>query len=214
MFSIGGDPVELGLVGSLNRPGGNVTGTTFFAAQLLQKQVGLLRELVPKATVLGFLVNPANPRAPADVSRVQAAARSVGLETQVVNAETERDVDTAFASLLRLHADALIVGGDALFSRAGTSIGALAARHAIPMICGTRKIVEAGGLMAYVASRTDAYRQNGIYTGRILKGEKPGDLPVVQPTKFEFVLNLKTAKTLGLEVPAKLLFTADAGVIE
>jgi putative ABC transport system substrate-binding protein len=208
VFSIGGDPVELGLVGSLNRPGGNVTGATFFAAQLLQKQIGLLHELVPKAAVLGFLVNPDNPRAPADVGRVQVAARSLGLETHVVNAATERDIDAAFASLAR-RADALIVGGDALSSRASTSIAALAVRHAIPMICGTREIAEAGGLMSYAASRTDAYRQNGIYVGRILKGEKPGDLPVMQPTKYELVFNLKSAKALGIEIPPRLLFTAD-----
>ena len=209
VFSIGGDPVELGLVGSLNRPGGNVTGATFFAAELLQKQIGLLHELVPKVAVLGFLVNSDNPRAPADVGRVQAAARNLGLETHVVNAATERDIDAAFASLARRGADALIVGGDALSSRASTSIAALAAHHAIPMICGTREIAEAGGLMSYAASRTDAYRQNGIYAGRILKGEKPGELPVMQPTKFELVINLKTAKTLGIEIPPRLLYTAD-----
>ena len=213
VFSIGGDPVELGLVGSLNRPGGNVTGATFFAAQLLQKQIGLLHELVPKAAVLGFLVNPDNPRAPADVGRVQAAARNLGLETHVVNAATERDIDAAFASLARRRADALVVGGDALSSRASASIAALAARHAIPMISGTREIAEAGGLMSYAASRTAAYRQSGIYAGRILKGEKPGDLPVMQPTKFELVINLKSAKALGIEIPPRLLFTAD-GVIE
>jgi len=209
VFSIGGDPIELGLVGSLNRPGGNVTGATFFAAQLLQKQIGLLHEVVPKAAVLGFLVNPDNPRAPTDVGRVQAAARSLGLETHIVNAATERDIDGAFASLARRRADALIVGGDALNSRASTRIAALAARHAIPMICGTREIAEAGGLISYAASRTDAYRQNGIYVGRILKGEKPGDLPVVQPAKFELVINLKSAKALGIEIAPKLLFTAD-----
>src|SRR5262245_61954505 len=209
VFSIGGDPVELGLVGSLNRPGGNVTGATFFAAELLQKQIGLLHELVPKASVLGCLVNSDNPRAPADVGRVQAPARNLGLETQIVNAVTERDIDAAFASLARRGADALIVGGDALASRASTSIAALAARHAMPMICGTREIAEAGGLISYAASRTDAYRQNGIYAGRILKGEKPGELPVIQPTKFELVINLKTAKTLGIEIPPRLLYTAD-----
>ena len=209
VFSVGGDPVELGLVGSLNRPGGNVTGVTFFAAQLLQKHVGLLRELVPKASVLGFLVNPDSPRTPADVSRVREAALSLGLETQVVNAATERDLDDAFANLLQHRADALVVGGDALFSRYSTSIARLAARHAMPTICGVRELAEAGVLMAYTASIPDAYRQNGIYVGRILKGEKPGDLPVLQPTKFEFIINLKAAKALGLEVPSKLLFTAD-----
>jgi putative ABC transport system substrate-binding protein len=185
VFSVGGDPVELGLVGSLNRPGGNVTGVTFFAAQLLQKQVGLLHELVPKASVLGFLVNPDNPRAPADVSRVREAARSLGLETHVVDVRAERDLEAAFASLLRQRADALLIGGDALFSRTSAAIAGLATRHAIPAICGTREIAEAGVLMAYTANLPDAYRQNGIYVGRILKGEKPGDLPVVQPAKFD-----------------------------
>jgi putative ABC transport system substrate-binding protein len=209
VFSIGGDPVEVGLVGSLNRPGGNITGATFFAAQLLQKQVGLLRELVPKAAVLGVLVNPNNPRTPADVSSVQAAARNLGLATHVVTAGAERDLELAFASLVQHHADALIVGGDALFARTSMSIARLSARHAIPAIVGAREIVEAGGLMTYGASQTEAYRQAGIYTGRILKGEKPGDLPVVQPTKFEFIINLRTAKALGLDVPDKLLALAD-----
>jgi putative tryptophan/tyrosine transport system substrate-binding protein len=209
VFSIGGDPVEVGLVDSLNRPGGNITGVTFFAAQLLQKQVGLLRELVPKAAVLGFLVNPSNPRAQADVTSVQAAARSLGLETHVVNAGTERDLDEAFASLVRRHADALIIGGDQFILRASTSIAALAARHAIPEIFASREYAEAGGVMTYGASVTDSFRQAGVYTGRILKGEKPGDLPVMQPTKFEFVINLKTAKALGLAIPPTLLATAD-----
>ena len=138
---------------------------------------------------------------PADVSRVREAARGLGLETHVVNARTERDLDAAFASLLRQHADALLIGGDALFSRASTTIATLATRHAIPAICGTREIAEAGVLMAYTANLPDAYRQNGIYVGRILKGAKPAHLPVMQPTKFEFVINLKTAKALGLPVP-------------
>jgi putative ABC transport system substrate-binding protein len=209
VFSVGGDPVEVGLVDALNRPGGNVTGVTFFAAQLLQKQVGLLRELVPKASVLGFLVNPDSPRMPADVTRVREAARSLGLDTHIVYATAERDLDAAFASLIQRHADALVVDGDALFSRFSTGIAALASRHGIPAICGTREIAEAGVLMAYAANRSDAYRQNGIYVARILKGEKPGDLPVLQPTKFEFVINLKVARALGIEVPPKLLFTAD-----
>jgi putative ABC transport system substrate-binding protein len=209
VFSVGGDPVELGLVTSLNRPGGNITGVTFFAAQLLQKQVGLLLELVPKASVLGFLVNPDNPRTSADVSRVLQAALSLHLEVHVASAATGRDLDEAFASLRQRRADALVVGGDALFSRYSTSIASLAARQAIPAICGTREIAGDGLLMAYTASRTDAYRQNGAYVARILHGEKPGDLPVLQPTKFELVINLKVARALGLEVPPKLLFTAD-----
>lgn len=209
VFSIGGDPIELGLVGSLNRPEGNVTGVTFFAAQLLQKQVGLLRELVPKAAVLGFLVNPDNPRRQADVASIEAAARSLSLKTYVVNAGTERDLDAAFASLVRAHADALIIGGDAFAFRARTSIAALAAHHALPAIFWSREYAQAGGLMTYGASVADAYRQAGVYAGRILKGEKPRDLPVMQPTKFEFVINLKTAKTLGLDFHPQLLARAD-----
>ena len=209
VFSIGGDPVELGLVGSLNRPGGNITGVTFFAAQLLQKQVGLLHELVPKAAVLGVLVNPNNPRARADAISVQLAARQLGLETHVVNAGTERDLDAAFASLARRQAGALIVGGDALFLRATAGIAVLAARHTIPAIFASREYVDAGGLMIYGASLTDSHRQAGIYAGRILKGEKPGELPVMQPTKFEFVINLKAAKAMGLAIPATLLALAN-----
>jgi ABC-type uncharacterized transport system substrate-binding protein len=209
VFSIGGNPVELGLVDSLNRPGGNITGVTFFAAQLLQKQVGLLRELVPKASVLGVLVNSSNPRAKADVASVQAAARSVALETHIVNAGTERDLDTAFASLVQRRVEALLIGGDPFILRACTEIAALTARHAIPAIFASREYAEAGGLMTYGASVTDAFRQAGVYTGRILKGEKPSDLPVMQPTKFEFVINLKTAKALGLAIPPTLLALAD-----
>ena len=209
VFSIGGDPVELGLVSSLNRPGGNITGATFFAAQLLQKQVGLLRELLPKAAVLGVLVNPNNPRAQADVSSVQAAARSLGFEVHAVNASTEHDLDTAFASLHRRRADALIICGDAFVLRASTGIAALAARHAVPAIFASREYAEAGGLMVYGASLTDSHRQAGIYAGRILKGEQPGDLPVMQPAKFEFVINLKAAKALGLAIPPTLLALAD-----
>ena len=209
VFSIGGDPIEVGLVSNLNRPGGNITGVTFFAAQLLQKHVGLLRELVPKAAVLGVLVNPGNPRTPADVTSAQAAARSLGLETHVVNAGTEREFDAAFASLIGVHADVLLIVGDAFLHRASASVARLAARHAIPAITWSRVYADAGGLMTYGASVSDSYRQAGVYTGRILKGEKPGDLPVMQPTKFELVLNLKTAKALGLAIPQTLLALAN-----
>jgi putative ABC transport system substrate-binding protein len=209
VFSIGGDPVELGLVSSLNRPGGNITGVTFFAAQLLQKKVGLLREVVSNAAVLGVLVNPNNPRAKADVASVRAAARSFGLETHIVNASTEGDLETAFASLAQRPAGALLVGEDPFMLRASASIAALAARNAIPSMFGAREYAEAGGLMTYGASTTDARRNAGIYAGRILKGEKPGDLPVLQPTKFEFVINLKTVKALGLDVPPGVLAIAD-----
>jgi ABC-type uncharacterized transport system substrate-binding protein len=209
VFSIGGDPIELGLVSSLNRPGGNITGVTFFAAHLLQKHVGLLRELLPRATVLGVLANPSNPRAQADVSSVQAAARAVSLGTHVVHAGAEPDLDAAFASLVRERADALLICGDAFALRARASIAALAVRHAIPSVFASREYVEAGGLMSYGASVAAAYRQAGIYTGRILKGEKARDLPVIQPSKFDFAINLKTAKALALIVPPTLLALAD-----
>jgi putative ABC transport system substrate-binding protein len=209
VFSIGGNPVELGLVSSLNRPSGNITGVTFFTAQLLQKEVGLLHELVPKAGVLGVLINPDNPRAKADVASVQEAARALRLETYVVNATTEHDLDDAFASFAQQHAGVLLVVGDPFLLRAIDKIATLAARHAIPAIQATRAFAEAGGLMAYGASLTDAHRQAGIYAGRILKGEKPGDLPVLQPSKFEFIINLKTAKAIGLDLPPSLLAIAD-----
>jgi putative ABC transport system substrate-binding protein len=209
VFSIGGDPVELGLVGSLNRPGGNITGVTFFAAQVLQKELGLLREVAPRAAVLGLLVNPDNPRAKADTSLVRGAAHDLGFETVVVSAKAPADLDSAFVSFAQQHADALTIAGDPFFLRASTSIAALAARHAIPGIFGARAFAEAGGLMTYGASQRESHHQAGIYAARILRGEKPGDLPVVQPTKFEFVINLKAAKTLGLTIPSGLLAIAD-----
>jgi putative ABC transport system substrate-binding protein len=209
VFSIGGDPVELGLVSNLRRPGGNITGVTFFADELLQKQVGLMRELVPKAVALGVLVNPDNPRHKADAVKVEAAAGPLGFATHVVSAGTELDLVSAFTTLAGRQVGALIVCGDAFFARAATGIAALAARHVIPAIMGTRDFVEVGGLMVYAADQTQAYHQNGIYAGRILKGEKAGDLPVMQPTKFELRINLKTAKAIGLTFPNTLLALAD-----
>ena len=178
VFSIGGDPVELGLVSSLNRPGGNITGVTFFAAQLLQKELGLLREVVPNATVVGALVNPSNPRSGVDASLVQEAARSVGLDTYIVSAGTQEGLDAAFAKSAQRRVDALIIAGDPFFLRARNGIAALAVRHAIPAIFGSGEFAQAGGLMAYGASLADAHRLAGIYAGRILRGEKAGDLPV------------------------------------
>ena len=208
VFSVGGDPVELGLVARLNRPGGNITGVTFFAAQLLQKQVGLLHDLVQGA-VFGVLINPDNPRHAADASQVQAAVRSLGLEFHVAKAGNERDLDAAFAGLVERNVRALVVAGDASFQRAATRIGALTQQHGIAAIFGSRELVDAGGLMTYSASLADAHRQAGVYTGRILKGEKPGDLPVMQPSKFELIINLKAAKALGIEVPLLLQQLAD-----
>ncbi len=209
VFSIGGDPVELGLVSNLRRPGGNITGVTFFADELLQKQMGLMRELVPKAVALGVLINPDNPRHKADAVKVEAAAGPLGFATHVVSAGTELDLVSAFTTLAGRQVGALIVCGDAFFARAATGIAALAARHVIPAIMGTRDFVEVGGLMVYAADQTQAYHQNGIYAGRILKGEKAGDLPVMQPTKFELLINLKTAKAIGLTFPNTLLALAN-----
>jgi putative ABC transport system substrate-binding protein len=209
VFGIGGDPVELGLVRNLRRPGGNITGVTFFADELLQKQVGLMRELVPKAVALGVLVNPDNPRHKSDAVKVEAAAGPLGFATHVVSAGTELDLVSAFTTLAGRQVGALIVCGDAFFARAATGIAALAARHVIPAIMGTRDFVEVGGLMVYAADQTQAYHQNGIYAGRILKGEKAGDLPVMQPTKFELLINLKTAKAIGLTFPNTLLALAN-----
>jgi putative ABC transport system substrate-binding protein len=209
VFSVGGDPVELGLVPNINRPGGNITGVTFFAKQLLQKQVGILHDLVPKASVLGVLINPDNWRHQADAGEVQAAARTLGFDVHIANAGSERDLDAAFASLVQRHARALVIAGDAFFFRVSTRLVALAEQHSVPAIFGSREFADAGGLMSYGASLADAHRQAGIYVGRILKGEKPGDLPVMQPSKFELVINLKAAKALGLDVPLHLQQLAD-----
>jgi putative ABC transport system substrate-binding protein len=209
VFNIGGDPVKFGLVSSFNRPGGNATGVSVLNVQLAQKRLELLRELVPAAAVVGHLVNPANPNSQSEASDLQVAARVLGLRIHVENASSERGIDAAFASFVQQRVNALFVGADSYFLNRRDQLAALAARHALPASYNSRDIVAAGGLMSYSTSQTDGYRQAGVYTGRILKGEKPADLPVIQPTKFEFVINLKTAKTLGLEVPAKLLALTD-----
>ena len=209
VFCVGGDPVELGLVASLNRPGGNITGTTFFASQLLQKRVGILHDLVPKATVLGVLINPDNPRHQADASEVQAAARMLGLDVHVARAGSEGELDAAFAGLPQHHARALVVAGDGFFQRVGAKIAALTEHYKVTAIFASREFPDAGGLMSYGASLADAHRQAGVYAGRILKGEKAGDLPVLQPSKFELVINLKAAKAIGLDVPLQLQQLAD-----
>jgi putative ABC transport system substrate-binding protein len=211
VFATGGDPVVDGLVNSLNRPGGNITGVSFLGSALGAKQLELLRQLVPKATVLAALVDPVriDPTAQIQLRNVQEAARSVGLQLRVLKASNEREIDAAFASLIQQRADALITGGGAFFFSRRNQISALAMRYAVPAIYPLRDFLAAGGLMSYGASNTDAYRQVGVYTGRILKGEKPAELPVLQPTKFELVINLTTAKVLGLEIPDKLLALAD-----
>jgi ABC-type uncharacterized transport system substrate-binding protein len=209
VFATGGDPVVDGLVNSLNRPGGNITGVSFLGAALGAKQLELLRQLVPKATLMAALVDRVRDPGEIQLRNVQEAARSVGLQLRVVKASNEREIDAAFASLIQQRADALISGGGAFFFSRRNQIIALAMRYAVPAIYPLRDFPAAGGLMSYGASNTDAYRQVGVYTGRILKGEKPAELPVMQPTKFELVINVKTAKALGLEVPDRLLALAD-----
>jgi putative tryptophan/tyrosine transport system substrate-binding protein len=209
IFITGGDPIKLGLVSGLNRPGGNATGVSFLVNQLAQKRLELLHQLVPAATAIGFLTNPANPLSQAEASDVQAAAQVLGLRAYAENASSERDIDAAFASFVRYRVNAIFVGADAYFVDRRDQVVALAARHALPASYGLPEQAAAGGLMSYGPSQTDVYRQAGVYTGRVLKGEKPSDLPVVQPTKFDLVINLKTAKTLGLAIPPNVLATAD-----
>jgi putative tryptophan/tyrosine transport system substrate-binding protein len=209
VFASGSDPVKDGLVASLSRPGGNVTGVHFFGAVLGAKRLELLRQLMPKATTMGVLVQPNIPNTEVERSDVLAAAQAVGQQLIVLDATSSRDIEAAFATFVQRGADALFVGGGAFMNSNRERLVALATRHKLPAIYAWREAVAAGGLMSYGTSQSDAYRQAGIYAGRILKGEKPGDLPVMLATKFELVLNLKTAKTLGLEVPDRLLALAD-----
>jgi putative ABC transport system substrate-binding protein len=210
VFVVGPDPVKLGLVRSLNRPGGNLTGVTFFAGgQLGVKRLEILAELVPKADVIGVLLDPNDRIFEAELPNVEAAGRALGRRVVVVKAASDREFGSAFAKISQAGAGALLIGGGPAITSQRRAVVALAAKHAIPTIYDLRDYVDDGGLISYAASFTGAYQQAGVYTGRILKGAKPSELPVLQPTTFELVLNLKTAKTLGLTVPATLLARAD-----
>jgi len=209
VFAIGADPVKFGLVTSMNRPEGNVTGVSFLANTLVAKQLQLLQGLLPASGVIGVLVNPGNPNAVSDRAQVQAAATSFRLKVHVVDTVAERDFDAAFDDLGRAQVGAVLVFPDALFTGGRRRLAESAIRHKLPVLYPDRSYVEAGGLMSYGSSRTDSYREAGIYVGRILRGEKPSDLPVIQASKFELVINLKTAKALSLEIPATLLALAD-----
>jgi len=209
VFANGSDPVKFGLVASLNSPGGNITGVSFFTADLETKRFGLLHELVPAAAAIAFLVNPTNPNAEGQLKDMQDAARRLGLQVHILKARSEPDFGPAFEILVQSHVAALQVGSDPFFFNSRQNLVALAARHAVPAIYEWREFAQAGGLVSYGTSLTDAYRQAGRYAGRVLKGARPADLPVMQPTKFELVINLKTAKALGLTVPPSLLARAD-----
>jgi ABC-type uncharacterized transport system substrate-binding protein len=210
VFIVGDDPVRLGLVDSLARPGGNLTGINIFATELVAKRLELLRQLVPGATRVAVLVNPAvAATAEATVTDIGAPAHATGLQIRVLKASNGREIDAAFATLARERADALFIGAGAPFATRRVQLALLAAFYRVPSASGLREYAEAGGLMSYGASLRDAYRQVGVYTGRILKGAKPADLPVVQSTKFELVINLKAAKALGLSIPPSLLAIAD-----
>jgi putative ABC transport system substrate-binding protein len=209
VFMVGGDPVALGLVASLNRPGANVTGIANLAAEIAPKRLQLLRELLPNAAVFGVLADLTARSTPSIIADLQGAARTLGLQLVVVYARTDRDLETAFATLSQQRVGAVLVSESTLYSRRMEQLAALAARHALPAMFPYREYAVAGGLISYGSSFGYIYRQAGIYAGRILKGEKPADLPVIQPTKLEMVINLKTAKTLDLTIPETLLATAD-----
>jgi putative ABC transport system substrate-binding protein len=210
VFTIGGDPVKIGLVGSFNRPSGNITGVSFLSSAVMAKMLEVLHVVVPSMAVIAVLVNPDNPQSEADTKDAQDAARVLGMQLHVLNARTEGDINTAFETLVQRNVGGLLIEGDPFFGTAAMKqLVALTARHAIPAIYQGRELPDAGGLMSYGASRTEALRLAGGYAGRILKGEKPADLPVQQSTKIELIINLKTAKALDITVPPSLLVSAD-----
>jgi putative ABC transport system substrate-binding protein len=209
VFTTSSDPVQIGLVASLSRPGGNVMGATSLGLEVAPKRLELLRDLLPMATIIAVLVNPTNPDTESRLRDLQAAARTLGLQLRVLSASTEHEVEVAFASLAQLRAAGLVISNDTFFFSRSEQLAALALRHAVPTISQDRAFAAAGGLISYGGSATDMYRIAGVYAGRILKGEKPADLPVQQVTKIELAINLKTAKALGLTIPETLLATAD-----
>jgi putative ABC transport system substrate-binding protein len=209
VFGVGEDPVRLGLVASLGRPGGNATGVNFFTTELVAKRLGLLRELVPGAQRIAVLVNPTNPTADTIVSGVEAAANAIGQQIHILKASTSREIDAVFANFVRDRAGALLMAPDPFFNSRRVQLATLAARHAVPAVYVAREYAEAGGLMSYGTNLAEMFRQVGTYAGRILKGAKPADLPVLQSIKFELVINLQTARALGIAIPPTLLARAD-----
>ena len=209
VFTLGGDPVSSGLVASLNRPGGNATGISLFSASLLKKRLEVARDLIPGPALVAVLMNPTSPEYDTDLKELQEAAHAIGQRTLILNASSANELTAAFDTLVEQRAQALLVMTDVLFNSRRNDLVALAARHAVPTVYFLREAVDAGGLMSYGASIPDLYRHIGVYAGRILKGDRPADLPVMQPTKIELVINLKTAKVLGLTVPNALLIRAD-----
>ena len=212
VFALGPDPIELGLVSSLNHPGGNVTGVTFFINSLGAKRLELLHQTIPSAAVMGFLSNPRNPTTKSQIKDIEVAARALGVKLLFLDAGNESDIGTAFANAFQQHANAMIIGADSFYLSRRDQLVGLAARHSLPAVYYLREFATAGGLISYGASITDAYRLAGSYAGRVLKGEVPGELPVQQTVKFELVINLKTAKTLGLTIPPTLLAQADEAI--
>jgi putative ABC transport system substrate-binding protein len=209
VFTVGGDPVKQGLVASYNRPGGNATGVSLLTSPLEPKRLGLLRELVPQATTIGFLLNPNLPQAESQLSDAQEAARTVNLQIHVLRASTDREIESAFETVVPQHIQALAVAADPFFDTRREKLVALAARHAVPTMYHFREYVLAGGLVSYGIDASDGYRLVGVYTGRVLKGAKPAELPIMQATKFQLVINLKTAKALGIKISDNLLSIAD-----